>query len=322
MPVHPMTRRSTPIELADFGDVLMPDEAIIPILARPVRDAMLEWLTELWAGDELAEVGLKPRQRALFYGAPGTGKTTLAHHLAARLGLPMLVVRPERIIDAFLGSTGRNIGSLFDAASDEGPCILFIDEFDALAPARQHGARDAQQERNASVNTLLQRIEAHDGIIITATNLARDIDPAIWRRFDIQIELALPGAEERPRIIERYLAPYGLPAPALAELAEAMETASPSLIRQFCEALKRNLVLGDRLGWDMRREPTIERILSALQPHHDLGRPRLWARGREDRAVGMIPWRLPMAADLPAAQDAPAPDRPDNIIPLARGGAP
>lgn len=316
-----MNRKSSPVALSDFGDVLNPDQAMEPILARPVRGALLEWLTELWAADELQEVGLLPRRRALFFGAPGTGKTTLAHHLAARLGLPMLVVRPETIVDAWLGSTGRNIGSLFAAAKDEGPCILFIDEFDALAPQRQQSARDAQQERNAAVNTLLQRLEQHDGIVIAATNFAQDIDKAIWRRFDIQIELALPGPDERRRILARYLLPYGLPGDALTELAEAMSTASPSLMRQFCEALKRNIILGDRLGWDMRRAETIGRIISGLQPHKDLGKPRLWAQGAADRVVGMMPWPLPQATDVIEESAAPPPDANQNVVPLARGGA-
>lgn len=314
-----MAHGSSPVALSDFGDVLMPEQAMEPILARPVRSALLEWLTEIWAADELAEVGLTPRRRALFFGAPGTGKTTLAHHLAARLGLPMLAVRSETIIDTWLGSTGRNIGSLFAAAQDEGPCILFIDEFDALAPKRQQGKQAVQQERNASVNVLLQRIEQHDGIIIAATNFSDEIDQAIWRRFDIQIELALPGPDERRRILARYLAPYGLPSAALTELAEAMSTASPSLMRQFCESLKRNIVLGERLGWDMRRTETMDRILSGLQPHKDLGKPRLWAHGGSDRAVGMMPWPLPMAGEVVEDVSAdPATDAGDNIVSLDR----
>lgn len=317
-----MAPRPTPVELSDFGDVLLPEQAMEPILARPVRSALLEWLTEIWAADELAEVGLMPRRRALFFGAPGTGKTTLAHHLAARLGLPMLAVRSETIIDTWLGSTGRNIGALFSAAREEGPCILFIDEFDALATKRQASSQAASQERNASVNVLLQRIEQHDGIIIAATNFSDQIDQAIWRRFDIQIELALPGPDERRRILARYLEPYGLPGYALDEMAEALSTASPSLMRQFCEALKRNLVLGDRLGWDMRRAQTVDRILSGVQPHKDLGRPRLWAHGGEDRAVGMMPWPLPLAADLAAnaAPPVPPPAAPEVIAFPPRGG--
>jgi hypothetical protein len=317
-----MPLRPSPVALSDFGDVLTPDQAMEPILARPVRGALLEWLTELWAADELQEVGLMPRRRALFFGAPGTGKTTLAHHLAARLGLPMLLVRPETIVDMYLGSTGRNIGSLFAAAKDEGPCILFIDEFDALAPQRQQSARDAQQERNAAVNTLLQRLEQHDGIVIAATNFAQDIDKAIWRRFDIQIELALPGPEERRRILARYLLPYGLPSDALTELADAMSTASPSLMRQFCEALKRNLVLGERLGWDMRRAETVNRITSGLQPHKDLGKPRLWAHGAADRAVSMMPWPMPLAGDVVEGEGpAATPGQKQNVVSLSRGGA-
>lgn len=296
-----MSKRGSPVALTDFGEVLTPDQAEEPILARSVRAALLEWLTEIWAKDELAEANLQPRQRALFFGAPGTGKTTLAHHLAARLGLPMLVVRSETIIDCWLGSTGRNIGSLFEAAKEEGPCILFIDEFDALAPQRQSSSRDAQQERNASVNTLLQRLEGHEGIVIAATNFSQDIDKAIWRRFDIQIELALPDLPERERIIERYLRPYGLPREALAELANAMSTASPALMRQLCEGMKRNLVLGPKLNWDMRKENVIERIISGLQPHMSLGKPRLWSLGCGDRAVGLMPWPLPSAAEAEKA---------------------
>lgn len=314
-----MARKSSPIELSDFGDVLTPDQAEEPILARSVRGALLEWLTEIWAADELAEVGIRPRQRAMFYGAPGTGKTTLAHHLAARLGLPMVVVRSETIIDCWLGSTGRNIGSLFAAAQDEGPCILFIDEFDALAPQRQSNARDAQQERNAAVNTLLQRLEAHEGIVIAATNLDGDIDKAIWRRFDIQIELELPGPDERPRILSRYLAPYGLPADALTELAEAMSTASPALMRQFCEALKRNIVLGRRLNWDMRRDQVIDRIITGLQPHKSLGKPRLWSLASRDRAAQIMPWPLPMKDEIGPESVSASPVANENVVAMTRG---
>ncbi|MDT9702670.1 AAA family ATPase, partial [Streptomyces sp. P17] len=85
---------------------------------------------------------------------------------AARIGLRMLAVRPDRLIEKYLGSTGRNIGALFDAVAPykEGDSfVLFLDEFDAVAITRKEAERSAAEERNAWVNTLLQRIEQHDG---------------------------------------------------------------------------------------------------------------------------------------------------------------
>ena len=309
--------------LAEFGEVLNPREAVEPILARPVRAALLEWLTEIWAADELAEVGLRPRQRALFHGAPGTGKTTLAHHLGARLGLPMLAIRPDRVVDSFLGATGQNLGALFDAArpapDGEGPVVLFFDEFDALAASRQAGARDAQREMNSVVDVLLQRIEAHQGFMIAACNRGSEIDEAVWRRFHLHVRIDVPGQEERERILTRYLAPFGLPRSALSALAEATETASPALLRQLCEGLKRNLVIGERVGWDMSRDAVIARVLAAIEPHPDLGRPRLWTHGANDRAVGAMPWPLPKADEL--HELAPEPDGANGHVISFRGGS-
>lgn len=318
--------RATDSALSDFGDVLLPGEAQEPILARPVRGALLEWLTEIWARDELSKANLKPRSRALFYGAPGTGKTTLAHHLAARLGLPMVAIRPDRVVDCWLGSSGRNLGALFDCAAPdpngEGPVVLFFDEFDSLGAVRQHGTQSgAQEERNANLNILLQRIDAHDGIIIAATNHRSQIDPALWRRFDIHIELSPPGQEERERILARYLAPWGLPSDALAALATSTETASPAILRQLCEGLKRSFILGQRLKWDMRREQTFDRILASIEPHASLGKPRLWSLGSRDQAVKAMPWPLPLASEITAA--AVQTTKPDEtVVPLRKSQAP
>lgn len=307
-------------DLSAFGELLMPEEAQEPILSRPVRGALTEWLTEIWAKDELKEVGLEPRQRALFHGAPGTGKTTLAHHLAARLGLPLLAVRPDCVIDSWLGSTGQNLGALFDLARNEpdgqGPVVLFFDEFEAIAAKRVAGARDAQREMNSVVDTLLQRIEAHEGYVVAATNHPDHLDPAVWRRFDMHVELGVPGQEERRKILSRYLSPFGLPAGALDEMATSFETGSPALMRQFCEALKRNIVIGEKVGWDMSRSSTIDRILEAVAPHPELGKPRLWSHRSEDRAVQIMPWPLPNADEIDASSMPSPTSLPGSVVKL------
>lgn len=292
----------TPRDIEEFGEILRPEEAQEPILARPVRSALLEWLEEIWAEGALKEVNLRPRRKAIFDGPPGVGKTTLAHHLAARLGLPMLCVRAERVQSAYFSQSAAHIGALFDLAKTDGePLMLFFDEVEGIASKRlssDGGGRGHREDHNLMVNTFLTQLDAFDGFVIAATNKGADVDTAVWRRFEVQIALALPGQEERERILARYLDPFGLPASAKRRLAESLETATPALMRQFCEALKRQIVVGPLAKWNMQREVVIDRVLAAITPHPDLGRPRLWSLGAKDDAIRVLPWPLQRASDV------------------------
>jgi ATPase family associated with various cellular activities (AAA) len=168
----------------------------------------------------------------------------------------------------------------------------------------------AEDERNASLDAMLQRLEQHPGYVIAATNHAEYLDPAIWRRFDIHITLELPGQSERERIFARYIAPFGMPKPALVAMGEALATASPALIRQLCENIKRQIVLGPKLKLPMSKGAVVERVITSCHPHPDLGKPRLWTLGAKDHALTLMPWPLPLAADVKdevvAVETAPA----------------
>ncbi|WP_337996198.1 ATP-binding protein [Oleispirillum naphthae] len=280
-----------PHDVKGFVRVLMPSEAEQPILARPVREAVHQWMTELWATEELKAVGLKPRRSMILEGPPGCGKTTLAHHFSARLGLPLLCVQTDNMVGAHLGETGKNIAAAFSWLEErKDDAILFLDEFDAVATKRTEDNQACAREMNATVNSLLQRLEASQGIIIAATNRSEAIDPAVWRRFGMHLTIELPGDEERYAIISRYLAPYSVGIPMLDALTDALDGASPALLRQLMEGIKRDLILAPRLNRDLDLKATLLRLTVSVRPHPAYKLPPFYKSSAViDRIAGM-PW--------------------------------
>ncbi|MBH0082227.1 AAA family ATPase [Salinibacterium sp. SWN167] len=191
---------------APLATVYMPEvlDARLPLFPASLQEN-IDALVREWAkSDELLNAGLNPSQSLLIYGAPGTGKTTVAMWLAQQLQLPVVVARLDGLISSFLGNTARNLGSLFDFANRY-ECVLVLDEFDAIAKLRDDPNEVGEIKR--VVNALLQNMDGREGkgITIGLTNHEMLLDPAIWRRFEVQLAVPLPGLEQRIVIADRLL---------------------------------------------------------------------------------------------------------------------
>mgnify|MGYP001049078946 FL=1 len=282
--------------LRDMATVLYPEDAIQPILPRAVRGAVPQWMTEIRCEEELAAVGVSPRRTALLSGPPGCGKTTLAHHLAARLGIALVCVHLDRLQSKYVGETENNIADLFESVRDQaGSYILFLDEFDAIGVARTDVSQASDRSHNSVVDSLLARIEAFNGSMIAATNRPGSLDPALWRRFGMQLDIPLPGPEERYAIIKLYIAPFEMPEEWIEAMTDATEAAAPSLLRQLMEGLKRDIILSERLNYPRDARSALERVVASVGPHVDYSTPPLWARESVRDRICKIEWPPPRA---------------------------
>ncbi|HCH2100230.1 TPA: ATP-binding protein [Vibrio parahaemolyticus] len=171
--------------------------------------------------DELNALNIPINPTLLLFGPPGTGKSKLAANIAARVGLPLVTARADALISSYLGSTSKNIRSLMEYAKSE-PCVLFLDEFDSIAKARDDKNEIGELKR--VVVSLLQNIDTlKDTIVIAATNHAHLLDPAIGRRFHYKMELLPPLAQERSKIFESLLLRFTTSKADLATLASISE---------------------------------------------------------------------------------------------------
>lgn len=241
----PVDRESS----APLATVIFPDDnhAELPIFDNDVQQVVSGLLLEWEHHDLITDAGLNASLTCLIYGAPGTGKTTLALWLAKQLGLPAVVARLDGLISSFLGTTARNMGALFTFANRY-DCVLILDEFDAIAKLRDDPNEVGEIKR--VVNTLLQNMDDRHrrGVTFGLTNHPSLLDPAVWRRFDVQLEVPLPGPQERVEIARKILQTNDGEASDAKLLAWFGRGMSGSEILTLSEKYRKRLIVGGDLG--------------------------------------------------------------------------
>lgn len=213
------------------------------VLNPSVSIALDRFLRHFREADKLTTSGLGISPSMLLYGPPGTGKTQVARYIASELGLPLLVSRSDGLISSYLGSTAKNVRSLFTHAASR-PCVLFLDEFDALAKMRDDQGEVGELKR--VVISLLQNIDAlgRDHLLIAATNHEHLLDSAIWRRFAHKLQLGLPDLGERRQLVEMFSGGRAQE-DVLDIISVVTADLSGAQIRDICEHAFREAVLND-----------------------------------------------------------------------------
>lgn len=175
-----------------------------PVLNDGDRAAVDDFVMEQREASRLADAGLVPARTLLLTGAPGVGKTMTARFVARSLSLPLVSLDLATLMSSYLGRTGQNLRKALDYARTT-RCVLFLDEFDALAKRRDDDSDVGELKR--LVNVLLLELERwpNESILIAATNHPELLDRAIERRFDLTIGLGLPNLQSRASLLSAYL---------------------------------------------------------------------------------------------------------------------
>ncbi|MDH3043864.1 AAA family ATPase [Gordonia alkanivorans] len=232
-------------------------DLVLPSLVRQSANGLVE---EHHRRDLLRSHGVEPRHRVLLEGPPGSGKTTLAEAIASEIAVPLLTVRYEGLIGSFLGETASRLDALFSAVRTR-PCVLFFDEFDAVAKERGDTHETGEIKRVVS-SLLLQvdRLPSHV-IVIAATNHAELLDRAVWRRM--QIRLSLPSASRSGKI--EWLRAWSTRTGVVfgkteRTIADRLRDVSYAELEDFATDVQRRQILG---GFDSDPASVTEGVLKA-----------------------------------------------------------
>lgn len=206
------------------------------------RQIVEEFINILGMKEKFEEHDVPIPNKVVMFGPPGTGKTLTAFYIAQRLEIPLILVRLDAIIHSHLGETGSNVRKIFDFAKSS-PCVLFLDEFDAIARMRDNN--DEVKEMARVVNTLLQCLDEFQGnsIFIAATNLHEELDNAVWRRFDTKMIYSMPDDESRGEYIKLLLGDFEQEEQLLEQTSQMVKGCSFADIEQIVLKAKRKAII-------------------------------------------------------------------------------
>lgn len=214
------------------------------VLAPANRQIVEEFIAILGMKEKFEQYDVPIPNKIVMFGPPGTGKTLTAFYLAACLELPLILVRLDAVIHSHLGETGSNIRKIFDYAKTT-PCVLFLDEFDAVGRTRDNN--DEVKEMARVVNTLLQCLDEFEGssVFIAATNLEAELDQAIWRRFDTKMTYGMPEDADREQFIRLHLEDFEHEGALQKAASDLLRGCSFADMEQILLKAKRKAIIGD-----------------------------------------------------------------------------
>lgn len=217
------------------------------ILTLPAEQLSRQLVEEQRRADLLRAQGMQPRHRVLLSGPPGNGKTSLAEAIAEAIGIPLLTVRYDALVGAYLGETNARLARLFEYARTT-PCVLFFDEFDAVG--KERGDVHETGEIKRVVSFLLMQIDQLPSYVVAvaATNHAELLDRAVWRRFQLRVDMPAPSTEAITVLIDRFFRAWGDdPGLTSKEVAKQMGKTSFAEAFEFCQNIRRKHILSQGL---------------------------------------------------------------------------
>lgn len=210
-----------------------------------IRKAIYYLIDSFNKKDILISNGLTPINKVLFAGPPGNGKTSVALALCKEIKAPLLKINMAEIISSHLGGTIKQLDSVFSEVNHYGKSILFFDEVDTLGTKRDY-SDNCEKEMSRAVNKMLNEIDNLNSniLLIMATNVADELDPALLRRFNMKLWFKNPTREQIEKYIDEYFSKRDIDLDAEIMLGyEVLFNKSWSDVEIFCEAKLRSLIL-------------------------------------------------------------------------------